>query len=886
MRRSPLALTLALTALALAAPGAPASAQTPCELRLPEAEDDFALGRFEELEELLEPCLAPTARPKEKAHAYRLLAKSRLALDDLEGAREAVRGLLRLVPDYEPEALDSPRFVRLIDEVRVASGTVQVTSVSKTGESLREAPATVVVLTAEEIERRGYLDLEALFHDLPGFDVSRANGTTYANLYQRGYRSATTDRTLLLVDGIEHNDLTSNVAFLSRQYPLADVDRVEVIYGPASTIYGANAFVGVINVITKQPKQLLGDGQPWSVRAFVGGGDFQTRYVDSVIAGRVPGGAATWSLTTRLFQSDEQDLSGFADWDYDPAHYDRVDYARALGVSGVTPDGASRAQAAIDAQELGPSPYYVIERDPDGTATSIALTPEGVARARELDRAAMSAVVGGEPVGFSDLTDDWWVSGKLATSSLELGFQTWERREGSVGWNTDQGEPGADNGALWTPRHTAFYAKASHELGRSVALDFFGRYTKHDLGPDSASFSLQSYAGGGRSLADLAAGRPAAWQRSNLFRSSSQLRGELSVSYQPSDLFSLVSGVEVRDGSIQGDYVRSEDPVASETGADPVVPGGNRFDVRDLGLFVQASYVPGKDLKLIAGGRLDENRVRENGGYGTAFSPRLAVIYSPRQWVFKAIYAEAFKDASNFNRFATLPGVRDKPNPDLAPEEVRNLELVASWERDGASAAVAAYQSEYSGIVGLRSVPFEDGTTLQFQNLGELRIRGLQADGTWPWRRFDLYANYTYTDPYATSPTNDRGEPLLDDAGRPIDELRVGDIARHNANAGVNAPLGERWNLNLRANYIGSRPTGAGTTVTTNPFRRIDSAVVAHGALTYRGLVEGLDLQLVVNNLFDELRYDPGIREAGGGRFAARLPQPGRAIYLRFSYRR
>ncbi|HUP42117.1 MAG TPA: TonB-dependent receptor, partial [Thermoanaerobaculia bacterium] len=675
-------------------------------------------------------------------------------------------------------------------------------------------------------------------------------------------------------------------AFLSRQYPLADVDRVEVIYGPASTIYGANAFVGVVNVITKQPRQLLGDGQPWSVHAVVGGGDFQTRYVDSIAAGRTPWGTATWSLTTRLFQSDEQDLSGFADWDYDPAHYDGVDYPGVLGVSGLAADGGYRAQAVVEEEQLGPSPYYVIRRGPDGTATSIELTPEGVARARELDRASTSAVVGGEPVGFSDLTDDWWVSGKLVTSSLELGFQTWERREGSVGWNTDQGEPGADNGALWTPRQTAFYAKASQELGRSVALDFFGRYTKHDLGPDSASFSLKSYAGGGRSLADLAAGRPAAWQRSNLFRSSSQLRGELSLSYQPSDLFSLVSGVEVRDGSIQGDYVRSEDPLASETGADPVVPGGNRFDVRDLGFFLQASYVPLADLKLIAGGRLDDNRVRETGGYGTAFSPRVAVVYSPRDWVFKAIYAEAFKDASNFNRFATLPGVRDRPNPDLAPEEVRNLELAASWEREGASASVAAYQSDYSGIVGLRSVPFEGGTTLQFQNLGELRIRGLQADGAWRWRRFDLYANYTYTDPYATSPLDDRGEPLLDGAGRRIDELRVGDIARHNANAGVNLPLRERWNVNLRANYVGSRPTGAGTTVTTNPFRRIDSAVVAHGTLTYRDLVEDLDLQLVVINLFDEQRFDPGIREAGGGRFAARLPQPGRALYLRFSYSR
>src|SRR6185436_20704138 len=109
-----------------------------------------------------------------------------------EEAREAVAALLRADPGYEPGP--PPKFARLVEEIRRAEVTVQTSSVSKTAESLREAPATVVVVTGEEIERRGYLDLEELLYDLPVFDVSRSNGAIYSSFYMRGFRSNLNDR--------------------------------------------------------------------------------------------------------------------------------------------------------------------------------------------------------------------------------------------------------------------------------------------------------------------------------------------------------------------------------------------------------------------------------------------------------------------------------------------------------------------------------------------------------------------------------------------------------------------------------------------------------------------------------------------------------------------
>ncbi|MFW6175299.1 MAG: TonB-dependent receptor plug domain-containing protein, partial [Acidobacteriota bacterium] len=772
-----------------------------------------------------------------------------------------------------------------VEAVRAASDAVRVTSVSKTAESLREAPATVAVITAEEIARRGYLDLEDLFHDLPGFAVSRANGVTYSHLYQRGYRSASTDRTLLLVDGVEQNDLTSDVAYVSRHFPLVDVDRVEVIYGPASTIYGANAFAGVINVITKSPDDVLGEGELWSADAYLGGGSFGTEYVDAVAAGRTPSGSLSWSVTGRVFRSDEPDLSGRPDWDYDPAVFDAVDYGEVLGIGGRGSDGRFAAEAFLEEGELPASPYYEVRRDASGTATAIVPTAQGAARARELDRAAFAARVGGEPVGFSDSTDDWWLSAKLVTTGLEVGFQSWEREEGITPWYHELEQPGARNGALWTPRETAVYAKYSREIGPAVDLGLFSQYMVHDLAPESATFNLATYANGRLSLRDLARDEPGRWERTNLFRSSNQLRTELTLTYQPSERLDLVAGVELRDGEIQGDYVRSTEPVAAETGTAPRSDGGNQFHIRDLGAFAQLTYRPRQDWKLVAGGRIDDNTIRETGGYGTVFSPRLAVVYTPGSWVFRAVYAEAFQDASNFNKFATLPGVRDLPAPDLSPERVKNYEVAAGWKDERLSAELAAFQAGYSQVVGLRSVPFQGGTTGQFQNLGELRIRGLQGTATWRAGAFDLYGNYTYTEPFNTTPLDDAGEPLLDD-GRPVDELRIGDIPDHQANLGVNVRLWERFGVNLRGSYVGDRPTGQGTTVTTNPFDEIDAYFVADLALTARNVLSRrMDVQLLVNNLLDSDYYHPGIRQAGAT-YAARVPQPGRAAFLRLVLRR
>ncbi len=129
---------------------------------------------------------------------------------------------------------------------------VSISSASNIEESLNRAPATILIITEQDIEERGYIEMYDVLNDLPGFDLSRAFGDDNYYLYARGYRKETSDQMLLMIDGIAMNHLYSNNMNLFAMYPLSNIQQIEVVYGPASAIYGPNAFAGVINIITKK----------------------------------------------------------------------------------------------------------------------------------------------------------------------------------------------------------------------------------------------------------------------------------------------------------------------------------------------------------------------------------------------------------------------------------------------------------------------------------------------------------------------------------------------------------------------------------------------------------------------------------------------------------
>jgi outer membrane cobalamin receptor len=127
---------------------------------------------------------------------------------------------------------------------------VTVTTASRRAEGLSEAPALIEVVTARQIRARGYRSLGDLLRDQLGIKVDIGGDADYpSQLTVMGTRA--TSRVVLLLDGIRVASPTGEPLPILANYPVHTARQVEILYGPASALYGADAFSAVINVITK-----------------------------------------------------------------------------------------------------------------------------------------------------------------------------------------------------------------------------------------------------------------------------------------------------------------------------------------------------------------------------------------------------------------------------------------------------------------------------------------------------------------------------------------------------------------------------------------------------------------------------------------------------------
>lgn len=116
---------------------------------------------------------------------------------------------------------------------------------------IKKSPATVSVITSEDIERIGAITLEEVFETIPGIHVTYSNG--FFPVYViRGIGSAANTSVLVYLDGIPINNSVVSSSNFSLAHLTKNIDRIEIIKGPGSALYGADAFSGVINIITKK----------------------------------------------------------------------------------------------------------------------------------------------------------------------------------------------------------------------------------------------------------------------------------------------------------------------------------------------------------------------------------------------------------------------------------------------------------------------------------------------------------------------------------------------------------------------------------------------------------------------------------------------------------
>ena len=166
-------------------------------------------------------------------------------------AVEGMRGTFPVADDAlaAPAASAKPEAPVRLEPVVVSAGRVE--------QALQDVPANVTVLTRDDIERSAARTVDDLLRQIPGFSLFRRSSSLVANpttqgVSLRGVGPSGVSRTLVLLDGVPLNDPFGGWVYWSK-VPLESVERIEVVRGGGSALYGNYALGGVINIVTQKP---------------------------------------------------------------------------------------------------------------------------------------------------------------------------------------------------------------------------------------------------------------------------------------------------------------------------------------------------------------------------------------------------------------------------------------------------------------------------------------------------------------------------------------------------------------------------------------------------------------------------------------------------------
>lgn len=186
--------------------------------------------------------------------------------------------------------------------VNAPSMNLEVTSVTKQASTVGKSPAAIFVITPEMIRRSGATCLPEVLRIAPGVCVSRYSSHGWA-ISIRGPHVHYSRELLMLIDGRKvYNTIHAGIYWDTQDMVLEDIERIEVIRGPGSTLWGANAVTGVINVITKNAK----DTQDSLITA--GGGNLDLS-ISQVRAGGSNGKGLAWRVYGKHFERGNEYLA-------------------------------------------------------------------------------------------------------------------------------------------------------------------------------------------------------------------------------------------------------------------------------------------------------------------------------------------------------------------------------------------------------------------------------------------------------------------------------------------------------------------------------------------------------------------------------------------------
>ena len=185
---------------------------------------------------------------------------------------------------------------------------LEVYTASKTSQKATDAPATVYVVTKDQIDARNYSSLEELLEDIPQIEIQKKSISQSSDIFSINGVSGS-EKFIILMNGIRINSTTGTVHTISESYSLTNVKQVEIILGPASSLYGADAFTGIINIITEAGYENKG------IHLSSSYGLYNT--TDNTLSYGVGNKDISFSISGKYYHSDEAFLPDYYPEDYE-----------------------------------------------------------------------------------------------------------------------------------------------------------------------------------------------------------------------------------------------------------------------------------------------------------------------------------------------------------------------------------------------------------------------------------------------------------------------------------------------------------------------------------------------------------------------------------------
>jgi len=697
---------------------------------------------------------------------------------------------------------------------------IEVVTASQSKQKATDAPATIHVITAEQIWDRGYQNLEELLEDIPEIEIQQKSVAEFSNhISLRGI--AGNEKFMILQDGIRINSMAGTPHAVKANYSLANAKRVEIILGPASALYGVDAFSGIINIITRTGEEV--DGTELNLSY----GSFGTTE-DALVLG-YGNEDFSFNLTGSYYYSDEPFMPDYYEEEYSwytDQYSQNGDMRLAPFAPNVivptgtpqeyeTPTESYYIDAGINIKDF----EFGYTRNQEQHNSSVGMQPDYNIYAKE----ALFRIILESAYAIHDYNPDdkkWSIRSKISLGSYELSPE-------SEFLNT----------------FTSYRPGFKYAFHRAFTLTERFSYTINSNSSIIGGFSFQ----------DITA----------LPKS-----GDLPTKFDkdvPSDLQNLYYlGTNTTDNA-GNDLTIFQDFYYIEQ--------------RNFGFFAQYQNKFSDLINMTLGLRYDLNT-----RYESSINPRAGLVISPSdQLKFKVLYGEAFlapsvyKAFQHFGSFITVDGAGDPTsdpnqttglggpfwhltNPDLQPEKVRTGEIGGSFIKGDFGVSFDVYYNHLEQLIG-RTVEFNQtfkGIPIDAVerpiNQGNAETYGftVKFDGYHKLGGLTIqeYAAYSYSD----------GE---------IDGAHLPFSAQHTIKAGVMAKIG---NFSFNPRLIYRTESLHPTRVDTNGDPESNDSFALVNFFSRYELNDKVSFYLKIRNLLDQRFYNVSLAQDEG--FAATPQDP------------